>query len=175
VVVLILKLWLGFVVLVMSLYAIRHYRFTHRRLYGWQRLFYQDIVDADLPSLTVMVPMHDEEAIAERMLRHLLSCDYPADRLEVLVIDDHSTDSTAEILDRLAQQQPRLEIIHLTDDDEPRGKPQALNRALQQARGDVVLVFDADYFPARGALRDLAVCFKDPEGSKSVGISCILR
>ena len=168
-VVLILKLWLGFVVLVMSLYAVRHFRFTHRRLYGWQRLFYQDIVDPDLPSLTVLVAMHDEEAIAERMLRNLLNCDYPAERLEVLVVDDHSTDSTAEILDRLAREQPLLEIIHVTGGDEPRGKPQALNRALKQATGEVVLVFDADYFPARGALRDLAICFKDPEVGAAMG------
>lgn len=168
-VVLILKLWLGFVVLAMSLYAIRHYRFTRRRLYGRQRLFYQDIVDPDLPHLTVIVPMHDEETIAERMLRHLLRCEYPANRLEIVVIDDHSTDGTGEILDKLARERPTLQVIHQTEDDEPRGKPQALNRALQEAQGEVVLVFDADYFPARGALRDLALCFKDPEVGAAMG------
>jgi len=169
VVVLILKLWLGFVLLVMSLYAVRHYLFTRRRLYGPQRLYYQDIVDAELPSLSVLVPMHNEEAVAERMLDNLMRSDYPRDRLEIIVVDDHSTDGTPEILDALAEREPLLKVVHRQEKDGPRGKPVALNTGLQHVKGDVIIVFDADYFPARGALRDLAVCFKDPEVGAAMG------
>jgi cellulose synthase/poly-beta-1,6-N-acetylglucosamine synthase-like glycosyltransferase len=164
-----MKLWLGFVVGVMCLYAIRHFMFTRRRLYGSQRLYYQDILDAELPTISILVPMHNEEAVAKRMLENLLKSEYPTEKLEIIVVDDHSDDKTPEILDELEEREPLIKVIHRTDDREPRGKPLALNTGLKQANGEIVIVFDADYFPARGALRDLAVCFKDPEVGAAMG------
>ncbi|MDY0110160.1 MAG: glycosyltransferase [Candidatus Krumholzibacteria bacterium] len=167
-VVLILKLYIVLVVLVMAVYAVRHYRFTLNRMLGRQRLYTQDVLDSDLPRITVLVPMHNEERVARQCLDALLRCSYPRDRLQIIPIDDHSTDGTAAVLDALAAEQPLIQPLHRRGDD-PRGKPAALNDGLRAADGDIVLVFDADYIPSRGMLRDLAICFLDPEVGAVMG------
>jgi cellulose synthase/poly-beta-1,6-N-acetylglucosamine synthase-like glycosyltransferase len=167
-VILILKIYIVIVVLVMAVYAARHYRFTLNRMLGRQRLFMQDILDSDLPRVSVLVPMHDEQSVAHQCLSALLRCDYPADRLEIIPINDHSNDATAEIIDEIAAIEPIIRPLHRLG-DEPRGKPAALNDALRIATGDIILVFDADYMPGRGMLRDLAVSFQDPEVGAVMG------
>ncbi len=166
-VVLILKAYIILVLLIMGVYAVRHYRFTFNRLAREQRLYYQDIVDSELPSISVLVPMHDEEKVARQSIESILRCVYPRDRFEIIPIDDHSGDGTGDILRELAAE--HAEVKPLFRDGGQRGKPAALNDALQQAVGQVILVFDADYLPNRGALRDLAVCFKDPEVGAVMG------
>lgn len=167
-VVLILKLYIVLVVLVMAVYAVRHYRFTLNRMLGRQRLYTHDILDSDLPLISVLVPMHDEERVARQCLEALLRCEYPRDRLQIIPIDDHSTDRTGEILDELARNEPVIQPLHRRERGE-RGKPAALNDALAVATGEIVLVFDADYIPSRGMLRDLAICFQDPEVGAVMG------
>jgi cellulose synthase/poly-beta-1,6-N-acetylglucosamine synthase-like glycosyltransferase len=166
-VLLILKGYIIFTVLVMTVYAARHYRFTWNRLLGRQRLYYQDILDSDLPTLTVLLPMHDEERLARQSLDALLRCEYPRHLLEVIPIDDHSADGTGAILDDYATRHAEIRPLHRRDGR--RGKPAALNDALAIARGDVIVVFDADYVPSRGALREIAICFNDPEVGAVMG------
>lgn len=60
-VVLILKIYLIFTAIIMIVYFIRHFIFTLNRLTGKQRIYYQDILDSELPTLSVFVPMHNEE------------------------------------------------------------------------------------------------------------------
>lgn len=166
-VLLILKGYIVFTVLVMTVYAARHYRFTWNRLLGRQRLYYQDILDSDLPTVTVLVPMHDEERVARQSLDALLRCDYPRQLLEIIPIDDHSSDGTGAILDDYARLHAQVRPLHRREGQ--RGKPAALNDALAVARGDVIVVFDADYVPSRGALREIAICFQDPEVGAVMG------
>lgn len=166
-VVLILKLYVILVVLVMSVYAMRHYWLTHNRLRGEQRLYYQDILDDDLPPITVLVPMHDEEKVARQSIEAILACDYPRHLLQVIPIDDHSTDRTPEILDELAAAHPEVQPLHRREG--LRGKPAALNDALELAHANVIINFDADYVPNKGALRDLSLSFKDPEVGAVMG------
>jgi cellulose synthase/poly-beta-1,6-N-acetylglucosamine synthase-like glycosyltransferase len=160
VVVLVLKGIIVVVVVVMIVYAIRHYRFTVNRLLGEQRLYYQDLLDSELPSVSVLVPMHDEERVARQCLAAILACRYPAELLEIIPIDDHSRDATWDILRRVASDQPRVRPLRRSGGQ--RGKPAALNEGMRAATGEIVIVFDADYLPGRGVLRDLAVCFRDP-------------
>jgi len=63
------------------------------------------------PPITVIVPARNEEANVERCLRSLLAQDYPANRLKVLVIDDHSADDTAAIVRAIATQHPQVSLI----------------------------------------------------------------
>lgn len=168
VVVLILKAIMFFIIAVMLIYAMRHYLFTFNRLMGDQKLYYQDIIDNDLPRVTVLVPMHNEEAVARDVLTVLMKSDYPLDKLEIIPINDHSDDKTAEIINEVAGLYP--ENIHpLHRNKGLRGKPAALNDAMAEATGQVILVFDADYLPGKGLVRDLAVCFKDPEVGAVMG------
>ena len=111
--------------------------------------------------------MHDEERVVRQCLDALLRCDYPRHLLEIIPIDDHSTDGTGAILDDYAARHAEIRPLHRRDGQ--RGKPAALNDALAMARGDVIVVFDADYVPNRGALREIAICFKDPEVGAVMG------
>ncbi len=168
VVVLILKIYIVLVVLIMSGYTLRHMRFTLSRVRGEQRIFYQDILDDDLPTLAVLIPMHNEEKVARHVLERLLKVEYPQDRLEIIPINDHSDDKTEEILNEYAEKYPSR-VLPLHRKEGKRGKPAALNDGMAKATGEVVLVFDADYLPPRGILRDMAVSFKDPEVGAVMG------
>jgi cellulose synthase/poly-beta-1,6-N-acetylglucosamine synthase-like glycosyltransferase len=167
--VLILKIYLIVVIAILLVYAVRHFTFTINRISGEQRLYYQDIVDSDYPSISVLVPMHNEEKVAEKILQSLVATDYPPDRIEIIPINDHSEDSTREIIDRYAARYPILRPLHRLDDDDTRGKQAALNEAIPLCQGDVIIVFDADYMPQKGALRDLAISFTDPEVGAVMG------
>lgn len=162
-----LKWYVVFVGVLALMYAVRHYVFTINRLVGEQRLYYHDIIDSDLPSVTVLLPMHNEEAVARGLLDALVNADYPREKLEVIPVNDHSDDGTGTILEEYASKYPWIRPLHRTGGR--RGKPAALNDALRLASGEVVMVFDADYLPPRGILRDLALAFLDPEVGAVMG------
>ncbi|MBD3168318.1 MAG: glycosyltransferase [candidate division Zixibacteria bacterium] len=151
----------------MIVYTIRHFVFTLNRISGEQRIYYQDIVDSDLPRVSVIVPMHNEEKVASYILAQLTKADYPRDRFEIIPIDDHSEDQTGAIIDKYASRFPVIKPLYRNSGI--RGKTHALNEALQVARGKVIVVFDADYLPPAGIVRDIAVSFKDPEVGAVMG------
>ena len=156
-----MKVYIWVVVFLMTLYIARQFFFTLSRMIGEQKMYYQDIMDSDMPAVTVLIPMHNEELVALNVLERLLDADYPQGKLEIIPINDHSGDRTKEILDKFAAEHPAIKPLHRSSGR--RGKPAAINEALQKASGEVIIVFDADYRPPRGILRDIAVCFKDPE------------
>jgi len=96
-----------------------------------------------LPLLSVLVPARNEEKRIGPCLESLLASDYP--RLEVLVLDDHSSDGTADLVRHLARQHPRLRL--LPGKDLPpgwTGKAWACQQLAQEAKGDFFLFADAD-------------------------------
>ena len=125
---------------------------------------------ADLPTVTVVVAARDEEASIGACLDALAAQDYPADRLAVVVADDHSTDGTAAVVRPVAARSGgRVRYLRVPDPEGPlRGKAQALHTAIEAAPADVVLITDADCAPAPTWARTMADGFADP----SVGIVC---
>ena len=93
------------------------------------------------PKVSVIVPAKDEEGVIERCLRSLLNVDYPRDRIEIIVVDG-SSDSTTDICRRFQMENPGL--VKVVREDNPHGKPSALNLGLKHATGEVIAVFDAD-------------------------------
>ena len=89
------------------------------------------------PLLSVLVPVYNEPRTLETVLRRVLAV--PIDK-EVLVVDDGSTDGTREVLADLAKKLPIRAFFH----ERNRGKGSAIRTALAEARGDIVLVQDAD-------------------------------
>ena len=160
-VVLILKIYLIFAVCVLVIYALRHFLFTLSRLLMEQRIYYQDIINSELQSVTVIIPMHNEEKVASQILDLLIRVDYPQDLLQIIPINDFSEDATSKILDDYAARYPFINPLHRYQGE--RGKPAALNEALKLATGEVIIVFDADYLPPRGIIKDISSFFNDPE------------
>ena len=110
----------------------------------------------ELPNISLLIPAHNEEVVLDRTLVAMSELDYPSDRLEVLVIDDASTDRTGEIADWWAERQPHFRVIHLQGQECAGGKSAALNRGLAVTRFENIAVYDADNTPDPGALRELA-------------------
>jgi chlorobactene glucosyltransferase len=104
------------------------------------------------PLVSVVIPARDEERSIERTVRAFLAQRYSA--LEVIVVDDRSTDATGAILARIAAEDPRLIVVK---GEEPPpgwlGKPAALHRGSQHAHGELLLFVDADITYAPDAIR----------------------
>lgn len=157
-----------FSIVLMIIYSIRHFCFSYNRLFAKQRVSYRDIYDSELPMVTVMIPMHNEEAVIRNLFDSLLKCDYDREKLEIIAINDHSDDKTPEILEEYHDRYSFIRPIHRNGDGE-RGKPAGLNDALKVARGEVIIVFDADYRPSKNLIKKLALAFKDPKVGAVMG------
>jgi chlorobactene glucosyltransferase len=119
--------------------------------------YYLDIVvtpappPASPPLISICIPARNEENNIRRCVESALGQDYP--NLEVIVLDDRSTDSTPEILGGLAKQHAQLKVIHGSDLPEGwAGKPHALYQASAVARGEWILFLDSDTFMKPNAL-----------------------
>lgn len=111
------------------------------------------------PALSVIIPARDEARNIERSVRSALALDWPG-RLEVVVLDDRSTDATPEILARIAAEDPRLKVYAGVDLPPGwKGKPHALHRAQAHATGDWLWFVDADVtLDPLGARRLVGAC-----------------
>lgn len=110
------------------------------------------------PSITITIPVYNEERILRRTLEHVLGLDYPADRRHVIVISDASTDATDTIATELAHR--GVELVRLS---KRRGKSAAENAAAAHLRGEIVVNVDATARPRHDALKALVGAFADPE------------
>jgi cellulose synthase/poly-beta-1,6-N-acetylglucosamine synthase-like glycosyltransferase len=110
------------------------------------------------PSVAVVVAAHNEETVIERRLDNLLALDYPADRMEIVVASDASTDATNVLVHAVAAREPRVRLI----DCERGGKVAAQDRAVRETESDVVAFSDANATWAPDALRRLVANLADP-------------
>jgi cellulose synthase/poly-beta-1,6-N-acetylglucosamine synthase-like glycosyltransferase len=150
------------IVAVICIYTIRHYFFTLNRLFGFQRHPYIDTDTAEWPDVTVLVAAHNEEKVITHILTALMGVNYPVDRLLVIPVNDRSTDGTREIIDRFVQEHPgRILPFHRAGGKG--GKAAALKDAMALVKTEVILIFDADYIPGSGLIKQLVAPFFDPE------------
>jgi cellulose synthase/poly-beta-1,6-N-acetylglucosamine synthase-like glycosyltransferase len=117
------------------------------------------------PSVSVVVAAHDEEAVIEQRLVNLLQLDYPADRLDVVVASDASTDRTDELVEAFAAREPRVRLLRC-----PRaGKVAAQNLGVRETSGELVAFSDANARWETDALRKLVRNFADPDVAYACG------
>src|SRR2546421_3031463 len=113
------------------------------------------------PPVSVLVACKNEESVVETLVESLLALEYPADRLQLIVVDDGSSDRTGELLDEVAATNPRLACLHRSP-GAGGGKSGALNAALPEVTGRIIVIFDADHKPRADVLRRLIRHFEDP-------------
>ena len=151
-----------------SLYLTTRWFVGHR----WSTLAAVVLPDQQLPTLSVIVPVKNEGLLIGMTVQRLFGAGYPADRFEVVVADDGSTDDTSTVL-RLAQQSyPRLRVITLPEN---RGKRRAMAAAVQQSNSDVVVVIDSDTLIDHGSLNVLVTAFQDERVAAVAGRTEILN
>lgn len=145
----------------MALYLLRHLIFTtyiltrrkHRNRKRALKWF---------PSVTVLIPAHNEEKVIGQLLKRLIGLSYKGS-YDVIVVDDASQDRTGEIADKIAAatRKPRIHVVHRAEGGY--GKPLALNEALAYASGEILVFFDADYIPKKGVIQLLLRGFSRPD------------
>lgn len=107
-----------------------------------------------LPFISVLIPVYNVEEYLEACLDSLLAQDFHD--YEAIIIDDGSTDASAELCDRYAQQDARLRVIH----KENAGYGAALNRGIDEARGEYIAILESDDVMSMGALSHMAALAK---------------
>ncbi len=163
-----LKSYLIVLMVILTIYAIRHYFFTLNRLFAEQRLYYQDIIDSELPKVSVLIPMHNEEKVANLVLNSIINVYYPEDKIEIIPINDHSTDKTKDILEKYSKNYPQIKPLHIYD-NKTKGKQNIINKAVDIATGEIIVIYDADYIIPKGQIRDLVTFFIDPSVGAVMG------
>lgn len=129
-------------------------RYNHAR--SWRTAAHEGL--APMPTVSVLVPAFNEESTLGNNLEGLVRQDHPS--FEIVVIDDGSTDGTAEVAERYADIYPGLIRVLRQSNT---GKAMAMNNGLMHATGEVVVVVDADSSLAHDALSHIAGTFADPE------------
>ncbi|MBI4512072.1 MAG: glycosyltransferase family 2 protein [Deltaproteobacteria bacterium] len=112
------------------------------------------------PTVSACLSVFNAAAFLPAKLDSLLALDYPAEKLEVLVYDDGSTDESADIVRRYAARDPRVKLVRGQD---RQGKPTALNTLRELAKGEVLLMNDARQPISPGSLRALVRMLADPK------------
>ena len=123
-----------------------------------------------LPTVTVQLPMYNEDVVARRVIEASCQIDYPRDRFEVQVLDDstdHSADIARETCERLAAEGYPVVYIHRTN--RSGYKAGALEHGLTTARGELIAIFDADFVPPADILRNTVDFFTDQKGGYGAG------
>lgn len=108
----------------------------------------------EYPTVSILVPAHNESIVISRTVRALLNFEYPKDRYEIIVINDNSSDDTAEKLEQIQREFPdrRLIVISTGPEVGGKGKSNALNVGFSVSTGEVIAIYDADNTPERDAL-----------------------
>ena len=119
----------------------------------WARYQPYPPADGPLPFLTVIIPAYNEGAMVEKAITSVAASDYPAHRLEIICIDDGSTDDTWLAIQRAQERYPHLlKTIRFAVN---RGKKEGLYAGFTRGRGDIFVTIDSDSIIAPDALRHL--------------------
>ncbi len=117
----------------------------------------------DLPRVTVQLPMYNERFVARRIIKAACNLDYPADKIQIQVLDD-STDDTHDIARELVEEKKQdghdIEYIHR--ENRAGFKAGALANGMKNATGEYIAIFDADFIPDAGFLKNTIHYFTDP-------------
>lgn len=161
---------LALLTLFLVAYGVRHYVFTVNRLFFPQKRTFEGVQAAVWPKLTVFIAAHNEEAVIAHCIEALVKSDYPLDRLTVIPVNDRSSDGTRAICDHWAALYPNL-LFPFHRSEGKAGKPAALMDASKRAPEDteIFCIFDADYIPGRGLLKQIVAPFLDPEVGVTMG------
>lgn len=136
------------------------YRYRRQRARGPEQRF----AAAELPKVTIQLPVFNERYVVDRLIDAVAALDYPRERLEVQVLDD-STDDTTEIAARKVEEwrAKGLDIVLIHRTDRTGYKAGALENGLKHAQGELVAIFDADFVPDADFLMRTVHYFTKPE------------
>jgi len=119
--------------------------------------------EAELPHITVQLPLFNELYVVDRLLKAITAIDYPREKLEIQVLDD-STDETVKVAEGVVAKYAAegFDIHYIHRADRTGFKAGALENGNKSAKGELLAIFDADFVPKPDCLRKLVDFFTDP-------------
>lgn len=161
--------------LVFLVFFLRHVAFAAAAVrWAPKDLYESPQVDLEYQAnVSVLVACHNEALVVESLVRGMTALHYPRSRLEVIFVDDGSTDGTGDMLEALTAGQRHMQVLRRPPGSGG-GKSGALNTAADRARGDVLVIFDADHVPRRDVIARLARHFRDDRVDAVQG-RCVIR
>lgn len=152
-------------VVLMTAYLIRHYFLTLAVLLKSRKVKQCHAITSVTyqPTVSILIPALDEERVIGRILRRMTELSYPKDKLQIIVIDDGSSDATGEIARRYSEHYNYITVVQRSRREGRRGKASALNFGMKHAKCEIVLCFDADYYPQKDIVEKLVIAFENPK------------
>ena len=119
---------------------------------------------AELPRITVQLPMYNEQYVARRIIERACAIDYPRDRLQIQVLDDSADETQGIARDTVDRMRAAgCDIVYRHRTNRVGYKAGALEEATKEASGEFIAIFDADFLPPVNILRDTIDYFTDPQ------------
>jgi hypothetical protein len=140
-----------------------------------QLLFRRPVKKAEIePAVSLLIAAYNEAEVIQAKVRNSLALDYPADKLEIVIASDGSTDATARLVRSLAESEGKGRV-RLLEFPVNRGKIHCLNDAITQLRGDIVVFSDASSMLASDSVMNLVANFADPRVGAASGVYQVLN
>lgn len=174
----ILQIIFIFSVFSMTVYLVRHYIFTLTVLRRAKNPKKEADVYANVkcePTVSILIPARNEDQVIGRLLQRMTELTYPKDKLQVVVIDDASSDKTGTVSEEYSRHHPFIEVLHRNREEGGKGKASAMNAGLARSTGEIVLCFDADYIPQKNIVEKLVKKFADPRVGAVQGRPVVLN
>ncbi len=134
----------------------------HRSVAANRRIVTDDdlraLRDEELPVVSMFIPLYKEPEIIPQIFRYLSDFDYPQGKLDIIFILESTDTETAQAF--LAMHPPAHFKALLSPDVPPKTKPKAMNVAFKEAKGEVLVIFDAEVLPERDQLKRAVAMFK---------------
>ncbi len=111
-----------------------------------------------LPAISILLSVFNEEKVIAEKIKNIFDCDYPKDKLEIIIGNDCSSDSTKEIMEQLKIHNSQFTIHNF---EYRRGKPAVLNDLVKEATGEIILLTDANILFENDAIKKLVAHFND--------------
>jgi cellulose synthase/poly-beta-1,6-N-acetylglucosamine synthase-like glycosyltransferase len=125
----------------------------------WIQVIYfkeeKKIMKSFFPKVSILIPAYNEEKTISKTISSILDLDYPKEKIQIIVINDSSTDKTAEVVRHFK----KVNLIY--NKHQGVGKASALNKGLKYVTGEFIAVVDADSEVDKESLKKLIVCFDD--------------
>jgi cellulose synthase/poly-beta-1,6-N-acetylglucosamine synthase-like glycosyltransferase len=120
-----------------------------------------ELKDEELPVYTILVPLYREPEVVNKVVAHIADMDYPSGKLDVKILLEPDDDQTLAAIRRTGL--PEFCEVIICPDSQPRTKPKACNHGLAQARGEHVVIYDAEDRPDTDQLKKAVIGFRQAE------------
>ena len=153
------------VMVILAFYGIHRYQLVYRYYKNRKNAVREpESHFSELPAITLQLPIFNEQFVVDRLIRACCNLDYPADKLEIQVLDD-STDSTVEVAKAAVDLYQSLghKIVYIHRVNRHGFKAGALDEGLRVAMGELVAIFDADFVPPKEWLMQVVHHFANPK------------